>query len=66
VTADSWAKPNVGGFEPVIGLMVRFSVVQEAVCQGNVKQHLRNAVPTRVNDLREGVKRGFARLRRLA
>jgi transposase len=36
----------------------------EEGCHGNVKQHLRNAVPTSVNDLRAGVNRGFARLRR--
>ena len=35
MTADSWAKPNVGGFEPVIGLLVRFSVMQEEVCHSN-------------------------------
>jgi transposase len=36
----------------------------EEGCHGNVKQHLRNAVPTSISDLRAGVNRGFARLRR--
>ena len=35
----------------------------EEGCHGHVKQHLRNAVPTGVSDLRAGVNRGFARLR---
>ena len=36
----------------------------EEGCHGNIKQHLRNAAPTSVSDLRAGVNRGFARLRR--
>jgi hypothetical protein len=36
----------------------------EKECHGHVKQHLRNAVPTNISDLRAGVNRGFARLRR--
>jgi transposase len=36
----------------------------EEGCHGNVKQHLRNALPCGVSDLRAGVDRGFARLRR--
>ena len=36
----------------------------EEGCHGHVKQHLRNAVLTSVNDLREDVNRGVARLRR--
>jgi transposase len=36
----------------------------EEGCHGHVKQHLRNAVPTSISDLRAGVHRGFARLRR--
>jgi DDE superfamily endonuclease len=36
----------------------------EAGCHGNVKQHLRNAMPADVGDLRAGVDRGLARLRR--
>ena len=36
----------------------------EEGCHGNVKQHLRNAAPTSVSDLRAGINRGFARLRR--
>ncbi len=36
----------------------------EEGCHGHVTQHLRNAVPTSVSDLRAGVKRGLARLRR--
>jgi DDE superfamily endonuclease len=35
----------------------------EEGCHGNVKQHLRHALPTSVGDLRAGVDRGFARLR---
>ncbi len=36
----------------------------EEGCHGHVKQHLRNALPSGVSDLRAGVDRGFARLRR--
>jgi transposase len=36
----------------------------EEGCHGNVKQHLRNALPPEVSELRAGVDRGFARLRR--
>jgi transposase len=36
----------------------------EEGCHGNVKQHLRNALPTGLIRLRAGVDRGFARLRR--
>jgi hypothetical protein len=36
----------------------------EEGCHGNIKQHLRNAVPTGVGDLRAQIERGFARLRR--
>ena len=36
----------------------------EEGCHGNVKQHLRNTLPSGVSDLRAGVDRGFARLRR--
>jgi transposase len=36
----------------------------EEGCHGHVKQHLRHAVPCGVSDLRAGVDRGFARLRR--
>jgi hypothetical protein len=39
-------------------------VKPEEGCPGNGKQHLRNAVPRSVSDLRAGVNRGFARLRR--
>jgi transposase len=35
----------------------------EEACHGNVKQHLRNATPATVDELREQVNRGFARLR---
>jgi transposase len=36
----------------------------EEGCHGNVKQHLRNAQPSGASELRAGVDRGFARLRR--
>jgi transposase len=36
----------------------------EEGCHGHVKQHLRKALPTDVSELRAGVDRGFARLRR--
>jgi transposase len=36
----------------------------EEGCHGHVTQHLRNAVPTSISDLRTGVNRGCARLRR--
>jgi transposase len=36
----------------------------EEGCHGHVKQHLRNAVPSGVSDLRAQIDRGFARLRR--
>jgi DDE superfamily endonuclease len=36
----------------------------EEGCHGNVKQHLRKALPPGVSGLRAGVDRGFARLRR--
>jgi transposase len=36
----------------------------EEGCHGNVKQHWRNAMPADVGDLRAGVDRGLARLRR--
>jgi transposase len=36
----------------------------EEGCHGHVKQRLRNVLPTGVGDLRAGVDRGFARLRR--
>jgi transposase len=36
----------------------------EEGCHGHVKQHLRHALPTNVSELRAGVDRGFARLRR--
>jgi transposase len=36
----------------------------EEGCHGHVKQHLRNALPADVGDLRAGVDRGLARLRR--
>src|SRR5262249_10080262 len=35
----------------------------EESCHGNVKQHLRNATPATVGELRVQVDRGFARLR---
>ena len=35
----------------------------EETCHGNVKQHLRNATPETVEELRAQVDRGFARLR---
>jgi transposase len=35
----------------------------EEGCHGNIKQHLRNALPTSVGELRAGVDRGLARLR---
>jgi len=35
----------------------------EESCQGNVKQHLRNATPVDIDELRAQVDRGFARLR---
>ena len=35
----------------------------EEPCHGNVKQHLRNATPATVEELRAQVNRGFARLR---
>lgn len=36
----------------------------EEACHGNVKHYLRNATPETVEDIRRGVNRGFARLRR--
>ena len=36
----------------------------EEGCHGHVKQHLRNAQPSGASELRAGVDRGFARLRR--
>jgi transposase len=36
----------------------------EEGCHGHVKQHVRNALPCGVSDLRAGVDRGLARLRR--
>jgi transposase len=36
----------------------------EEGCHGNIKQHLRNAVPITPHDLRVQVDRGFARIRR--
>ena len=36
----------------------------EEGCHGNVKQHLRNATPGTIRELRAQVDRGFARLRR--
>jgi transposase len=36
----------------------------EEECHGNVKQHLRNAVPETTEEIREQADRGFARLRR--
>jgi transposase len=36
----------------------------EEGCHGNVKQHLRNATPGTISELRAQVDRGFARLRR--
>lgn len=36
----------------------------EEGCHSHVKQHLRHALPTDVSELRAGVDRGFARLRR--
>ena len=35
----------------------------EEACHGNIKQHLRNATPAHVTELRQQVNRGFARLR---
>jgi transposase len=35
----------------------------EEGCHGNVKQHLRNATPSSIHELRAQVDRGFARLR---
>lgn len=35
----------------------------EEACHGNIKQHLRNATPANVVELRQSVDRGFARLR---
>jgi transposase len=35
----------------------------EEACHGNLKQHLRNATPATMEELRDQVHRGFARLR---
>ena len=40
------------------------ALTPEEGCHGNVKQHLRNTLPSGVSDLRAGVDRGLARLRR--